>query len=250
VFEPAAEPHDAPLSLPPRILPIQRLAALFEATLCSGFPSQLLVIGVLSALGMQFRTPTGDLSPSFVFTLSLVDTVIVVSLVLFFLHAHRENPRQVLIGPHRPLREAALGVILMPAIFMLVLVVMFAIRTFAPSLHNVPENPLEDMLKNRQDAIIFAFVVMIAGGVREELQRGFILHRFEQYLGGGMVGLILFSVMFGLGHLEQGYDAMIATGLLGAIWGALYLVRRSVVAPMVSHATFNLAQLVNYLALR
>ena len=89
MFEPAPEPQDAPLSLPPRILPIQRLAALFEVTLCSGFPSQLFVIGVLSAFGMHFRTPTGDLSPSFIFTLSLVDTVIVISLVLLFLHAHR-----------------------------------------------------------------------------------------------------------------------------------------------------------------
>ena len=35
------------------------------------------------------------------------------------------------------------------------------------------------------DAAIFALVVMIAGGVREEIQRGFVLHRFEQYLGGG-----------------------------------------------------------------
>ena len=250
MFEPAAEPHDVPLSLPPRIVPIQRLAALFEVTLCSGFPSQLFVIGVLTALGMHFRTPAGDLSPAFVFTLSLVDTVLVVGLVIFFLHAHRESPRQVLIGPHRPWREAALGIILMPATFMLVVLVMFAILTFAPSLHNVPRNPLEDMLKNRQDAIIFAFVVMIAGGVREELQRGFILHRFDQYLGGGLVGVVFFSAVFGLGHIDQGHDASIATALLGAVWGGLYLIRRSVVAPMVSHATFNLAQLVNYLALR
>ena len=43
---------------------------------------------------------------------------------------------------------------------------------------------------------------------------------------------------------------MIATGLLGAVWGCLYLARRSIVAPMVSHAGFNLAQLMNYVALR
>ena len=37
------------------------------------------------------------------------------------------------------------------------------------------------------DAVIFAVVVMVAGGVREEVQRGFIVHRFGQYLGGGVV---------------------------------------------------------------
>jgi uncharacterized protein len=105
------------------------------------------------------------------------------------------------------------------------------------------------MLSNRHDALIFAAVVMIAGGVREEIQRGFIVHRFGQYLGGAGWGIAVFSVFFGLGHIEQGIDAMIATGLLGVGWGLLYVARRSVIAPMVSHAGFNLAQIVKYLTL-
>jgi membrane protease YdiL (CAAX protease family) len=87
---------------------------------------------------------------------------------------------------------------------------------------------------------------MVAGGVREEVQRGFILHRFDQFLGGAAAGVIVFSVFFGLGHLEQGFDAAIATGTLGAFWGVVYVRRRSIVAPMVSHAGFNLAQLAKY----
>jgi membrane protease YdiL (CAAX protease family) len=41
---------------------------------------------------------------------------------------------------------------------------------------------------------------------------------------------------------------MIATGVLGLIWGFVYLGRRSIVAPMVSHGGFNVAQLLKYLA--
>jgi len=41
-------------------------------------------IADLTGLGMQFRTPAGDLSPAFVFTLSLADTAIVVGLVFLF----------------------------------------------------------------------------------------------------------------------------------------------------------------------
>jgi membrane protease YdiL (CAAX protease family) len=95
---------------------------------------------------------------------------------------------------------------------------------------------------------MFAIVVMVAGGVREEVQRGFIAHRFDHYLGGAMWGIAIYSVVFGAGHLDQGYDAMIAIGLLGFFWGVLYISRRSIVAPLVSHATFNLAQLLKYLA--
>jgi membrane protease YdiL (CAAX protease family) len=82
--------------------------------------------------------------------------------------------------------------------------------------------------------------------VREEIQRAFLLHRFEQYLGGGRVGVIVTSVAFGAGHLLQGVDASIATGLLGALWGVVYLRRRSVVAPMVSHSGFDLIQIAQF----
>ena len=49
----------------------------------------------------------------------------------------------------------------------------------------------------------------------------------------------MLSVAFGLGHIVQGWDAVITTGLLGAFWAVLYLRRRSSVAPLVSHAGFN-----------
>ena len=55
------------------------------------------------------------------------------------------------------------------------------------------------------------------------------------------------SAAFGAGHLMQGVDATIATGLLGAFWGVIYLRRRSCVAPMVSHAGFDLVQIVQFL---
>ena len=240
------EPQLVPVEARPAILPVQRLGAIVEVLLCSGFPTQLFLIAVLTGFGMPLRTAAGDLSPRFVFTISMLDTLFVVGLVVFFLKAHRESPRQVLFGTRPALREAFLGITLIPVIFLWVFVILALILVLAPQLHNVPKNPLEDMLTNRQDALIFAVVVTIAGGVREEVQRGFILHRFSQYLGGGAVGLVAFSVVFGLGHIDQGIDATIATGLLGAAWGLVYLARRSIIAPMVSHAGFNLLQLVKY----
>jgi membrane protease YdiL (CAAX protease family) len=133
--------------------------------------------------------------------------------------------------------------------FVLVVVILAAILAIRPSLHNVTVNPFERMLQTPRDAAIFAVVVMLAGGVREEVQRAFIVRRFNQYLGGAMVGIAVYSVIFGLGHVEQGYAAAIATGSLGAGWGVLYWRRQSVIAPIISHAGFNLAQLVKYVSL-
>ena len=216
--------------------------------LCSGYPTQIALVLLLTSLGMSLRTPQGGLTPNFVFTLSLLDAAFVVGLVVLFIRAGGERVSDVLLG-HRPvLREALVGVALVPAVFLLVIVILGAVLWLVPGLHNVQKNPLEAMVQTRSDAVIFTIVVMIAGGLREEVQRGFIVHRFGQYLGGGLYGVILWSTLFGLGHFEQGYDAIIATGTLGAFWGFMYLRRRSVIAPVVSHAGFNLAQILNHLA--
>lgn len=242
---------EAELPQPVRpVLPVERVAAVLEIIICSGFPTQLLLIAVLRGFGMPLQGPGGGMNPAFVFTVSLLDAVLVIGLVWMLLRAHHESPSAVLFGERRILKEVLVGIAMIPLAFFIVLMILAIVLTYAPQLHNVPRNPLEDMLRNRTDAAIFAVVVMIAGGVREEVQRGFIVHRFGQYLGGGLVGVIFYSILFGIGHYDQGYDAAIATATLGAFWGVVYLRRKSIIAPMVSHAGFNLAQVLKYVALR
>ena len=136
------------------------------------------------------------------------------------------------------------------AAFGLGMTVMLATRLLVPSLHTVPENPLQDLVSSPLDALVFAAVLVVAGGIREEVQRAFLLTRFERALGGPTVGLVVTSVLFGAGHIIQGADAAVTTGLLGAFWAAVYLRRRSIGATVVSHAGFNLVQIVQFLLLR
>lgn len=258
MYEPVAEPQ--PLALGAADLPPvaaapparggSRGTALLEVLLCSGYPTQIMLVVLLTGMGMSMRTPAGGLTPNFVFTLSLLDAVLVIGLACFFIRARGERVRDVLLGQRNLRREVLLGLVLVPAVFLVVAVVLAIVLKFAPWLHNVPRNPLEAMIQTRRDALIFMVVVMLAGGVREEIQRGFIIHRFEQHLGGAAVGVAAYSVAFGLGHFEQGWDAALATGLLGAVWGTIYVARRSVVAPMVSHAAFNMLQLIKFVSLR
>ena len=249
MIEPAPETHEPPVALPPAVLPIERAAAALEVILCSGFPTQLVILTVLAGFGLQSQGSNGQFSARFIFTLTLLDTVLLVGLIVFFLRAHHEPVRVSLFGVRRLAPELLYGVLLIPASFVVVVVVLAAVQLVAPTLHNVPHNPLADLARTRGQAIVFAFVVMIAGGVREEIQRGFILRRFEKYLGGGTAGLLIFSGLFGLGHLEQGRDVALATAVLGAYWGAIFLRRRSIAAPMVGHAGFNLLQVVKFVVL-
>jgi membrane protease YdiL (CAAX protease family) len=240
-MDPAPPPPD-----PSPAPTLTRTTALLEVLLCSGFPTQIAVIGVLQAFGLVTENTDGRLSLPFVITLSLADTLLLVGLVLLFLRAHRERARDVLVGRRPVAGEATLGLVLVPAAFIIAVLVLGTILTLAPWLRNVPRNPLEDLLTSDVDRLLFGVVVIVAGGLREEVQRAFILHRFEQRLGGAVFGLVLFSTLFGLGNLAQGQDVAIATATLGAFWGACYLWRRSIVAPAVSHAGFNVLEIVRH----
>jgi membrane protease YdiL (CAAX protease family) len=228
------------------VTPLDRASAAFEVILCSGFPTQVIIIAALAAAGMHPRTAGGALSAPYIFALTLLDTVLVVGLIALFFHARGESLQAQLFAAPNTWRETIVGLALIPASFFLVVLVLVLAQLVAPGLRNVPHNPLADLVKTRLQAAIFAFVVMVAGGVREEMQRGFVLRRFEQYLGGGAAGLVVFSVIFGLGHMEQGHDVAIATGLLGAFWGAVFLARRSILGPMIGHAGFNLTQIAKF----
>lgn len=221
-----------------------RAAALVEVVLCSGFPTQLLLAVVLGATGLSAIGEAGGLSFVFVVTLTVVDAALVLVLIAYFLRVHGESMRDLVLGVRSPGAEARLGLALTPIAVLAAIGGMALIGWLAPSLRNVPTNPLESLLDTPARAAMFAAVAIAAGGFREELQRAFILSRFEHHLGGGWVGLAVFSVAFGLGHQIQGWDAAVVTGALGAAWGAIYLIRRSAVAPMVSHAGFNAAQMV------
>jgi membrane protease YdiL (CAAX protease family) len=219
------------------------LAAL-EVVLCSGFPTQIALIYVLSTLG--FSQAERGLSIEFVAPLLLLDATIVMVLVLWLMRLHGESVRQVFLGS-RPIRtEAFIGVLLTFVVFGIVIVVLTLIQRFAPWLHNVPVNPLEGLIRTARDAAVFAMVATFAGGLREEMQRAFVLRRFERHLGGVRVGLVIFSLMFGAGHALQGWDAAITTSALGAFWGVVYLRRGSIVAPVVSHSAFNAAEIIRF----
>jgi membrane protease YdiL (CAAX protease family) len=218
----------------------QRAQAVFEVLLCSSLPTQILIAFILGAFGIAPRTADDQLSLTFVLVLSLADTVLLIALMVVFTRAHGDSPWLLWRG-HRPVfGEVVRGLWLVPVAVLMVGVLIGSIREFAPWLHNVPENPLEALATGGPTAAaMFAIVAIVAGGLREELQRAFLLQRFERHLGGATVGVIVLSTAFGLGHVMQGWDAVIATGTLGAFWAIVYLRRRSSIAPIVSHAGFN-----------
>ena len=240
----------APIASVSMAQPPHWIFALLQSIAVCGIPTQVVVFAALFlARGMPV-TADGNLDLSFISkleflaTLSFIDTALIAILIRIFLMASKENSRDVYLGKRPPLREIGRGLALVPVTFLIVVVLVSAVRYVAPWLHNVKVSPLEAFMRNPLDAAIFLVVVMLAGGVREELQRGFILHRFGQRLGGMWVGNLTFGLAFGLLHFEQGWDIAIVIGLLGLAWGWFFIRRGSVLMSMANHAGFNAAQVL------
>jgi membrane protease YdiL (CAAX protease family) len=219
--------------------PRERATAILEILLCSSIPTQLAIGALLRLAGIPSTDAAGHLSLTFVLTLSLADTALLIVMMILFMHVHGESARATWFGTSHALREALIGLATVPMVFVGVGIVLNAIRLFTPSLHNVQNNPLEQLAATPGQAAAFSLVAIVAGGLREELQRAFMLRRFEQYLGGATLGVWVLSVAFGLGHVMQGWDAVVTTAALGAFWAWMYLQRRNSIAPIVSHAGFN-----------
>jgi membrane protease YdiL (CAAX protease family) len=221
-----------------------RLTAIIEVLLCSSVPTQLAIGAILRLAGLASVDAAGHLSFGFVFILSLADTLLVIGLMIVFMRVHGERPGRLWIGDRPVTREVVIGLVTVPIIFVAVGILLNTLRLLMPWLHNVQTNPLEQLAGSPAQAAMFALVAIVAGGVREELQRAFMLHRFEQYLGGAAVGVIVTSIGFGFLHGVQGRDAMVTTAALGAFWAIVYLRRRNSIAPVVSHAGFNSLELL------
>lgn len=227
-----------------------RLEAVGEIALCSSLPTQLVVAWALRLAGWPALAPDGSLSLGFVVALSLLDSTLLIGLMIWLLRSRGERPSALWLGPRPAGYEALLGIVFVPVVFGIVAAVILAIRHVRPEMHNVDINPFQTLASHGwKDAVLLILVAIVAGGFREELQRAFLIDRFERALGPAWLGVVLLSVAFGLGHLVQGRDAAVATGAIGAFWAIVYLRRRSTVAPLVSHALFDSLQVLQIIAL-
>ena len=234
-----------------RARPLAKWLAILEVLAVSGIPTQLLVFIVLwFTSNINAFDEAGQLSLEFVAIGLLLDTALIALMIRVFLALNGEDSRDVFIGQRRVVGEVLRGLAWLPVVLIAVTALALALRAILPGLHTVEENPYARFMQTPVEGVVFGIVVILSGGVKEELQRGFILSRFEQSLGGMRLGLIITTLVFGLLHYPQGADGAIVIGLLGLFWGLLYARRRSAVMAMTNHAAFDSAQVLQYVLVK
>jgi membrane protease YdiL (CAAX protease family) len=232
----------APPSTPKRIW-IDRAQALFEVLLLSG-----LVSSLFASLPIVLREAGRKELLANVRVLSgylLLDSLITFILLFLIMKAHGETPAWLGFRRQRWRSNIFLGLAIVPILLVLNGLIIAVFQVFFPRLF-MDRNPLAELIHTPQDLGLFIFTALIAGGIKEEVQRAFILRRFQSDLGGAWLGLILWSAAFAAGHYIQGAQGVVAAGIYGLIFGLAYLWRGNLVVPIVSHAAYDTLALLGY----
>lgn len=94
--------------------------------------------------------------------------------------------------------------------------------------------------------LTLSLVSFIVAGLREELWRAVVcaallrlLPRWEISVRGRLSVVGLAAIIFGLGHLPQGWGGVVLTGILGLGLGAILLFHRSLWMAVLAHGFFD-----------
>ncbi len=229
--------------LPPRKTWIDRVQALFEVLLLSGLVSSLLAIMPFVARGIGRNVLLSNV-PTLASYL-LLESCVTFALLYLVMRAHGESMRKLGLSWVRWRPNVFTGFAIVLVLFFLNLILSLAFQKFLPKYY-MEQNPLAEIIHTPRDLYLLIGAALIAGGIKEELQRAFILRRFQTHLGGAGLGLVLWSAAFGLGHSVQGVEGVVAASIFGLIFGAVYLIRNNLVAPMVAHAVYDTLALLGY----
>jgi membrane protease YdiL (CAAX protease family) len=223
---------------------LDRIQALFEVLLLSGLLSSLLAGLILYPFHRE-QPPNLLANAKVLSAFLLLEAVIAFFILALILKARRENLSSIGLRWHGWKSNVVIGLALVPFLFLLNGIVAFVFRTYLPQYY-LEENPLIQLIQTPQQLALLIFSALVAGGIKEELQRAFILTRFRLYLGGAGLGLVLWSITFGAGHYVQGVQGIVTAGLYGLIFGIVYLQSRSLIAPIIAHSAYDSLALLTY----
>lgn len=98
---------------------------------------------------------------------------------------------------------------------------------------------LELMLPHTRDELALFYKLSITAGICEELlYRGYLIWYLSHWIPFYPAALLA-SLLFGIGHVYQGWRGVITTSLVGAFLAAVYVISGSLYAGMIMHALMD-----------
>jgi membrane protease YdiL (CAAX protease family) len=216
--------------------PGRRFQSAVEVMLCTDLLATLVLQGAFYLLGYKPQLILHSSSLLAIFV--ICNSVFVLATIALILRYREESWRMLTGIDFQWQRELLIALGMIPALFLATTLAGLFFRKFFPELVT-EQNPILSLIKTRRDVFWFLLMVSLSGGLKEEVQRAFVLRRFEKYLGGVYTGLALFTLYFGAAHYLQGWDNAVGAGLLGLLFGAAYIWRQNLLVPLAAHTAYN-----------
>jgi len=126
------------------------------------------------------------------------------------------------------------------AIFLLIVVASLG---YALGLNRHPDQGKQVILavapKTGEELALFLFLSMTAGVVEEIVFRGFLQTQFGKLFRNVWIGMFVSAILFGLSHAYEGKPRMFIIFILGAMFGTVTILRKSLRVGMIAHALFD-----------
>jgi membrane protease YdiL (CAAX protease family) len=224
---------------------VRRFLGLLEIFLVSGLLTDSLAIGLLTGItGEDARDIMQSAESLFMYL--MLSTVFILLVVAVLQQMHRHEPKLTIrFRPRRWTPETLVALLAVPVFMVFMLAAGSVFNVVFPG--SVPEqNPLLELIRTPDHLLLFLISSIFAGGFREEVQRAFVINRTAVYFWSPYVGLVAWSLFFGLQHYTQGSAAIFITAVLGLGFGLMYIRRNNIYLPFLTHACFNSVVLVFY----
>lgn len=207
----------------------------------------LLILGVFSVLGAYEShlhgagaTHVGAPSSRIRLARYLASLVFEWLLVLFVWFGIRRRgvTLRALVAGGWPTWRAALRDLWVAVLFLVVSYVMIGTLAY---VFRIPQsqdrNPLLPLLPHgRGELTVFCLLALSAGFCEEVVFRGYLLKQLSAATRSTTGGLVLQSIVFGLGHGYQGVTRMAIITVEGCLFGLLARWRQSLRPGMMAHA--------------
>jgi CAAX protease family protein len=187
-------------------------------------PSMLLSAAVAEPENLTFLLVAGS---------TILSDIPLLCLVVYFVWRNKEPFQSVGLTLRSGWKEALVGGVLFVPLTLGMGLVGRLLRAAGLSL---PQETPSFLVPSGggQIAIAFLFLVVVAAS-EEVIFRGYLIRRFTAITGNPVIALLLSSAVFAMGHGYERSGGVIGVGILGLTFGAVYLWRGSLIAPMVMH---------------
>lgn len=203
------------------------------------------LIVLLSFLGADQQAPLAHHHGRFLFySVTIGSELVILALAYLGIRLAGMTLREVIGGRWETVEDALLDVAIGFGFFIFLLVTVaslgLAFHLNRPGNIDQGKQVIQAIApRSGTELAVFICLSVVAGLVEEVVFRGYLQKEFGNLARSAWIGMFVSAALFGLSHGYEGKQRMVIIFVLGALFGTLTILRRSLRPGMIAHAAFD-----------